>query len=205
MARRVCMGMCVLVLLGVTVYAQSQDGEEQAQQLQTENTQRIDETLLPIEDEQGAFDPGEERSRAIGFGDVVRMLLVLGAVIAIIYITFALLRKASRSQVQSSAIIQNISTVPLGGNRALHVVRIGARHYLIGSGEQSVQLIEAIEDAETIEYINQHKHESSAVAGGTFKSRIRSLLNAVQKPASAPTSASALHRISRNHRRLKGM
>ena len=224
MTQRLCAGIVSLFLLATAVGAQSQQAEqsqssestaqsvsESASGLETDGAAaqiaQVDETLLPIGDDQGAVDDGSERQRAIGFGDVLRMLLVLGAVIGVIYLTFKLLKRASNAQIQSSTIIHNVSTVPLGGNKALHVIRIGQRHYLIGSAEHNVRLIETIEDQETIDFINHNKTGDAAVGKGAFRSRIRALLGAISKPSAtvAPKASDIVGRISPNHRRLKGI
>lgn len=194
MTQRICVALGALLLLAVSVWAQSDDNQTSPQ------SAAIDERLLPIGDEEasegaaavtqegGGEDEGAGRTSAIGFGDVLRMLLVLGGVVGVIYLTFGLLKRASRSQVRSSTLIHNLSTVPLGGNRALHLIRVGERHYLIGSAEQHVQLIEAIDDQETIDYIQQNKDGSDTTpneVGGSFRDRIRALLANIQRPGAA--------------------
>lgn len=217
MTRRVYALLYALMLLSTPLFAQEREEPSGQSESDTAVGAPIDERLLLIGDEaDGAAIGGEVgNTRAIGFGDVLRMLLVLGVVIAVIYITFALLKRASRSQVRSSTLIHSLSSMPLGGNRALHLIRVGERHYLIGSAEQNVQLIEAIEDQETIDHIKQNKDAATPTAGdGSFKQRIRSLLSAIQKPPSSPLSHSKasslsaspsdiMRRISNNHNRLK--
>lgn len=216
--RRVCVLLCALMLLSMPLFAQEEGVDEASEQSESQDTAIdavIDERLLLIDGEVVGTEVVD--AQVIGFGDVLRMLLVLGAVVIVIYATFALLKRASRSQVRSSTLIHSLSSVPLGGNRALHLIQVGERHYLIGSAEQSVQLIEAIEDAETIDYIRQNKNATASTADdGSFKQRIRSLLSAIQKPTSSPSAsaktpslptspADIMNRISNNHNRLKGM
>ena len=207
MIQRACWCILILFLLAVGVSAQSQDEnayiESPSDSVNTES--QIDERLLPIGDSEDA-DQSVVAARAIGAGDIVRMLLVLIVVIGIIYATFILLKRASRAQVQSSSVIHNISTMSLGGNKALHIIKIGTHYYVIGSTEQSVQLIETIEDEESIDTINLYSDGSPRAHKGTFKARIAALLNSVHKPAGASKSASQfISQISRNRQRLKNI
>lgn len=160
MTQRIGALLGALMLLSMPLFAQSEGEQDGSEQIQTQNivNSTPDESSFLIDAGEDGANEGEILdTRTIGFGDVVRMLLVLAAVIGVIYITFSLLKRASRSQVRSSTLIHSLSSVPLGGSRALHLIQVGERHYLIGSGEQNVQLIEAIEDQETIDYIKQNK------------------------------------------------
>lgn len=219
MTQKVYIALCVLMFLATPVFVQESgvDADSSAPIEQTDTVGAlVDERTLPIDDNtNGLAVDDAPGTRAVGFRDVLRMLLVLTVVILIIYATFSLLKRASRSQIRSSTLIHSLSNISLGGNRALHLIRLGERHYLIGSAEQNVQLIETIEDPDTINYIKQNKDTTAHNANEQgFKQRIRTLLGSVKKQNKTPTptpnsqspplsSADIMTRISNNHVRLK--
>jgi flagellar protein FliO/FliZ len=73
-------------------------------------------------------------------GALVRTIVGLAVVIGVIYgITWVLRQvKASREERASGSGLQPLATLPLGPNRALHLVRAGGEVLLVGAGEHGV-------------------------------------------------------------------
>jgi len=70
-------------------------------------------------------------------GSIVRTIFALLIVLAVIYgITWALKQvKASKATAASGNSLEQIASLPLGGSRALHLVRAGDEVVLIGTAE----------------------------------------------------------------------
>ncbi|MCW3015782.1 MAG: FliO/MopB family protein [Solirubrobacterales bacterium] len=87
-----------------------------------------------------------------GSGNLVRTIVGLAIVIGVIYGVAWVLRqvKDSREARVSGAGLQHAATIPLGPNRALHLVRAGRELVLVGSAEHGVVPIRTYTEAEAI-------------------------------------------------------
>ena len=140
-----------------------------------EDGQQIDERSLPIGDES---DDAGESSNAIGFGDIVRLIVVLLVVVGIIYGIYAFLRRASRSQFQTSDLLRIVGSLSLGGSRAMHIVEIARNYYIVGSGDQGITLISEITDKETVDLIRAHTKQNTRTSN-SFREQIHALLGSI--------------------------
>jgi flagellar protein FliO/FliZ len=75
-----------------------------------------------------------------GGGSIVRTIVGLAVVIAVIYGLHWILKqvKASKQASASGSGLEDLATLPLGTNRALHLVRAGGEVVLVGVGEAGV-------------------------------------------------------------------
>ena len=89
----------------------------------------------------------------LGAWDYIQMVLVLALVIAGIYLLFYFLKKAGGPKYQENALIGVLSTKVLQPNRALHLVDVGGQLYLVGTSENSVNLVSEIQDKEAVDEI----------------------------------------------------
>lgn len=89
----------------------------------------------------------------VGFADLLRMILVLALVIGLIYAFVWFLKRFTSQKAESQEIINLLSTRPLKGDAALHLVEVGSRVFLVGSCSNSVNLVSEIDDAESIDTI----------------------------------------------------
>ena len=165
-------GFLILLFLisAIFMFAQEQEND-------TNITDQIDEATLAIQDaeNQETVERGTTLNTFSAW-DFVRMLLVLGGVLAFIYFIFFLLKKAGNPKIVSDSTINVISTQNLESGRSLHLIEIGPQVFLIGSGESSVQLISEITDKETLDTIklnqsvgNDHKKTFTDTFIGLFK------------------------------------
>jgi flagellar protein FliO/FliZ len=75
-----------------------------------------------------------------GGGSIVRTIVGLAVVIGVIYGLHWVLKqvKASKQASVSGSGLEDLATLPLGTNRALHLVRAGSEVVLVGVGEAGV-------------------------------------------------------------------
>jgi flagellar protein FliO/FliZ len=92
-------------------------------------------------------------AHAASGGGLVRTIVALLLVVAVIYgITWLLKKvKSAKEATASGTSLESLATLPLGPNRALHLVRAGTEVVLLGSAEQGVTPIRRFSEAEAIE------------------------------------------------------
>ena len=95
------------------------------------------------EDTKLNFDPAGETAKAsqsASGGSLVRTIVGLFVVLAVIYGLYWVLKKvkSSKDAAASGSGLETIATMPLGTNRALHLVRTGREFVLIGTAEHSI-------------------------------------------------------------------
>lgn len=85
-----------------------------------------------------------------GGGSIVRTIAGLAFVLAVIYGLHWVLKKvkASKDATASGDSLETIATLPLGTNRALHLVRTGREIVLIGTAESTVAPIRRYSEEE---------------------------------------------------------
>src|SRR3954464_11380300 len=96
-----------------------------------------------------AVDQSQAASGA-GGGGLVRTFVGLAVVLAVIYGLYWVLKqvKAGRESAASGQGLESVATLPLGPNRALHLVRAGRELVLLGVAEQTVVPIRAYREDE---------------------------------------------------------
>ena len=108
----------------------------------------------------------------VATGDFLRMVLVLAAVLGAIYLLLRLIRRGAAGRLGSSDRIDLLASRSLGGNRSLHLVRVGREFLLVGAADQAVNLVARITDPESIDTL-----QASATGGaGASRSRFAELL-----------------------------
>lgn len=149
----------VLVLAGAGVLF-AQDGDEsQENGLDAEEpsaSQSVDESALTFDesqDESRDLEGQGEGLTSFGAGDFLRMVLVLGLVILSIYVLFYFLKKAGGHGDRSDRTLRVLGTTTLQGSRAVHLLEVGGRVFLVGSADQSVNLLSEITDRETVDQL----------------------------------------------------
>ena len=114
-------------------------------------TERIDERTLLF----GEASDGQQ-TQIVGvspfsFWDLVRMVLVLGTVVGLIYFVFYLLKRAGNGRTVRNDLIKVIGTQQLSGNRAIYLMQVGTQVFMIGAGNESITLLGEITDKETVD------------------------------------------------------
>jgi flagellar protein FliO/FliZ len=95
-----------------------------------------DKTPLNLE----TAEPVKQAADGTGGGGIVRMIVGLAVVIGVIYGLSWVLKqvKASKEGQATGAGLAAISTLPLGPNRSVHLVRVGTDLVLLGAAEKGV-------------------------------------------------------------------
>ena len=88
-------------------------------------------------------DPGRSAAAPSAGGSLARTFIGLAIVVAVIYGLYWVLKqvKASREERASGSGLTSLATLPLGQNRALHMVRAGSEVLIVGVGEHGVNPI----------------------------------------------------------------
>lgn len=76
--------------------------------------------------------------------DFVRMVLLLAAVVAAIYVLFLVLRKVAGHRAEERGLIRVLDSKTLAPGRSLHLVRVAGHTCLVGCSESSVNMVASI-------------------------------------------------------------
>jgi flagellar protein FliO/FliZ len=137
---------------------------------------------------------------AVSIWDFVRMLLILAAVVLFIYLLFYVLRKGAGRKIQENDLIRVLGSRSLASNRALHLIEVGKSVYLVGSSEDSVNLISEVTDKESLDGIRLRAAETTPAAKRSFQH----ILSDIFKPAKSKFSVDEGIEMLKNQReRLK--
>jgi flagellar protein FliO/FliZ len=104
-------------------------------------------------------------------GSIVRTFVGLAVVIGVIYGLYWVLKqvKASREESSSGHGLAPLATLPLGPNRALHMVRAGREVVLLGVSEHGVTPVRTYREEEAYEaglIDEDHGHDSGSSRPG---------------------------------------
>ncbi len=129
------------------------------------------------------------------------MIIVLGVVLGAIYGVFFLLRRATRGVVGESSLIEVIGSQQIPGGKSVHLVGIGSQIYIVGAADNGVNLIDKIEDQETIDEIRLRISQSNSRPRQSFSEVMAGILPAFGLGGSA-SSKNVLQRQRERLRRL---
>ena len=114
---------------------------------------RVDESTLLL-GEPRSPQPGQTASVSpFSFWDLVRMVLVLGCVVGIIYLVFYLLKRAGSGKFARTDLIRIVGSQTLPGNRAIYLVQVGSQVFMVGAGSESITLLGEITEQETVDSV----------------------------------------------------
>jgi flagellar protein FliO/FliZ len=88
----------------------------------------------------GSSGETAQNAQSASGGSLVRTIVGLVVVLAVIYGLYWVLKKvkSSKDSSASGSGLETIATMPLGTNRALHLVRTGREFVLLGTAEHSI-------------------------------------------------------------------
>jgi flagellar protein FliO/FliZ len=98
-------------------------------------------------------DSTAQTAHAASGGGIARTIIALIVVCAVIYGVTWLLKKVkgAKESAATGTSLESLATLPLGTNRALHLVRAGTEVVLLGSAEHGVTPIRRFSEAEAIQ------------------------------------------------------
>ena len=99
---------------------------------------------------ESAEEPAKQAASGGGGGGIARMIVGLAVVIGVIYGLAWVLRqvKASKEGTASGGGLAQVSSLPLGPNRSVHLVRAGNDLVLLGAAEKGITPIRMYTEAE---------------------------------------------------------
>jgi len=139
---------------------------------------------LEEEPDTGAAEDGvneEDGSNFLPIWEFLRMLLVLGCVVGVIYLFFFFLKKGMKKKLPENNLIKVITAAQLQGNNMLYLVQIGLEYFLIGSGSGGLSQIARITDKETIDSIMLNTAEESIPSKQSFSDILLKIFNPGKK------------------------
>lgn len=105
------------------------------------------------------------------------MVLALALVAAAMYGLLFLLRKFYRKGANSDTFVKVLGSAALGANKAVYVVSVGTKAWLVGAAENGVSLIAEIAEQETVDAMLLE--ESRRNADGVRKAGFTNLFSRV--------------------------
>ena len=124
-----------------------------------------DETSIIIDDTQTEAEEAAPGGAVVTAWDIIRMILILIGVLIVIYLIFYFMRKAGGPRFQDNELITMHASLGLGGNKSVHLIEAGREFFLVGAGDDSVNLISKIDDKESVDDL-RFKISTSEESGG---------------------------------------
>jgi len=135
-----------------------------------------DETRIYLGNDGGESVRGTEREGESGAGVLLRIVVVLALVCAAIYGVVYLLKRSTRINVANDPYLKSVAQLVLAPNKALHVVTIGAKAFLVGVTDQSIQLVGEIDDRELIDAMNLASAKNESAVPASFAAILSNFL-----------------------------
>jgi len=139
----------------VQIPAFSQEVPIGDQSVQGEQAAEVESDPLRAAEQALTFGDVASPGAAFGAGpsiwSVIRMILVLALAAAAIYGAVFLIKKSTKQTVGSDPFLKVLASSHLGSNRYVHVVYVGSKAYLVGSSDGGVNLIDEVNDKETVD------------------------------------------------------
>lgn len=193
--RRFILFCCIAILCAASIGTVSAQAAPAAG---TVPTAAIDETTLVLPDTAGTTGTSASTSIMPYF---LRMVFVLGLVLAAIYGLYALLRRSAKPAAPTDTYLRVLASTNLATGRSLHVVSVGDAAWLVGSTDASIGLISEIKDKELIDALTLRAAESPQTPRKDFASMLGELLGRKRGRAQAISVPSDF--FSRQKDRLK--
>ena len=153
------------------------------------------ELIIPDAATGGAAAPaGARPAPAVSGWDFARMLLILALGVAATYVVLWLLRRRTGRRVQENELIKVLGSRALAGSRALHLVEVGTRMYLVGSADGGVDLIAEISDPESRDSLRLAAAEEKGPARRSFQSVLAEIFRPAKHQATMGDSVGFLRR-----------
>jgi flagellar protein FliO/FliZ len=117
------------------------------------------------------------------------MVLVLALVLGLIYLVFRIMKRVSKPKVASDSELKILASTSLGQGRAVHVIGVGSKAYLVGATDSAVSLIAEVEDKELIDELELKAATEPPKAKTDFAAIFTSLLGKGGKPVGKAKSS----------------
>jgi len=184
--KRIALVLCAVLALGAGAVAGAQGKDAVARPAAGNavgTASSVDETTLSLGD---AATPVKAANNAAGSNTLVyflRMVLVLALVLAAIYCVYRLIKRMSRPRAADNPAVKVLATMSLGPGKAMHVVALGTKAYLIGATDSSISLIAEVSDKDFIDTLSLEAAlaPKASKPGADFGDMLASLLGGRRK------------------------
>ena len=151
--KRIALVLCAVMALGSGVVSGSARHRSRAARRRKRRGDgvfgRRDDSRL--ERRGGAGKGREQRGRVNTLAYFLRMVFVLALVLAAIYGVYRLMKRASRPKAVDDNAVRVLATTSLGPGKALHIVALDSKAYLIGATDTSISLVAEVADKDFID------------------------------------------------------
>jgi flagellar protein FliO/FliZ len=151
--KRIALVLCAFVALGsgVAAVAQGKEAPRTAAGNAVGTAIPVDETALSLGDAGTQTPAAAKAAPSPTFAYFLRMLVVLALVLAAVYAVVRFMKKAARPKAAGNAAVKILASTGLGQGKALHVVALGTKAYLVGATDTSIGLVAEVEDKEFLD------------------------------------------------------
>ncbi len=141
------------------------------------NAQAVDETALAIGDQAAAAQSAQgQTALPSNLAYFLRMILVLALVLGAMYLVFKVLKRIGKPKAADDSSIRILASASIGAGRALHVVTLGEKAYLLGATDSSISLIDRVEDREYLDALALKAATEAGAPRADFAAILGSLL-----------------------------
>jgi len=192
--KRIALVLCAVLALGAGAVAGAQGttAAPPATGFAVGTAGSIDETTLSLSDTSAQVKAAKSAAGSSTLAYFIRMVVVLALVLAAIYGVYRLMRKVAKPKSQDSSAIKILASSSLGGGKALHVVALGSKAFLVGATDESVNLVAELDDKEFLDALEleaaMSPERSRPGAARDFGDILSRLLGVKKRPKSAKKS-----------------
>jgi len=178
--KRIALILCAAMALGMGAVAGAQSGNADAQPAAggaVGTARPVDETTLSFSDASTPARAANAAAAPSTLAYFLRMIVVLALVLAVIYCVYRLMKRLARPKAADSSAVKLLASTNLGPGKALHVVSLGTKAYLIGATDASVNLVTEVEDREFLDKLAlEASMKPKTGPGGDFGEMLSGLL-----------------------------
>lgn len=137
----------------------------------------------------------------------LRMIVVLALVVACIYLVMRFMKKKFVSNVSDNdPYLRRTASLSLEVGKSVHIVTLNDKAYILGVSENSVTLIDKLDDKDLIDAMNINAEVAQSEAGKKdFASMLSSLIPGFGSKDNFQQSEDAASRMKKHHSRLSDL
>lgn len=174
-----CLSLLVMGSVLFPLYAQADNTSQANSGAAPAASAAPDETQLLWRSGTDGTSPAAASQTIESFGiwDFLRMFLVLALVIGAAYGVLVLIRRNKAGPVKDTRLMRVLANQSLGTNKSLHLVAVQKEVFLVGSADNSVNLIARIDNPETCQELLLLAADESAPAKTSFTDLLGSVFS----------------------------
>lgn len=155
---------CAVFFISQAVFAQSQDSSpSEAKPSDSQIVSQVyDETQIPFSLDSDSQPEQVSTPAPNTFFVFVRMVLMLAIVVAAIYFIFKLMKKSIEPGKEDDPFLRKVSSITLSPGKTVQIVTLVDKAYMLGVSDNTVSLIDKIDDAELINAMNLNADKNSS-------------------------------------------